>query len=204
MNYEPRSVAEAAMARRRQVQIPRPRRSVLHLLRNGGLDRCTHADGLPRSAVAASRRRSKNIIVESIAYCQKEKGLLLYEWNIMSNHVHLLASAKQDCSLSDIMRDLKKFSSGKIHTAIKEHPGESRREWMLALLMKAGQANKHNASFQLWQQNNQPMQVTTPAEIDRVVNYIRLNPVKEGIVDLPEAYRYSSAYQQGMLKLEEL
>ncbi|HEY0979162.1 MAG TPA: transposase [Flavobacteriales bacterium] len=146
----------------------------------------------------------KDIIVESLAHCQRHKGLRLFAWTIMSNHIHLLASASEGASLSAIVRDLKKFTSGKIHTAIREHPGESRREWMLELFRKAGEQNKHNAGFQLWQQNNQPMDVSTPAEIDRVVEYIRMNPVVEGIVDHPEAYRYSSAYEPPLLQLEEL
>lgn len=146
----------------------------------------------------------KDIVVESLRYCQDKKGLLLYEWTIMTNHVHLLASSQEGFSLADILRDMKKFTSGKIHTAIKEHPGESRREWMLALLKDAGEANPHNAGFQLWQQSNQPLLVSTPAEVDRVVEYIRMNPVHEGIVDSPEAYCYSSAYEPGKLRLEEL
>lgn len=151
-----------------------------------------------------TRPSYKDIIVESIRHCQVKKGLMLYEWTIMTNHLHLLAAAAEGCSLSDILRDLKKFTSGKIHMAIRDHPGESRREWMLDLLKEAGEANKHNAGFQLWQQNNQPMQVSGPEEIERVVNYIRMNPVAEGIVDEPEAYRYSSAYQPGLLNLEDL
>lgn len=75
---------------------------------------------------------------------------------------------------------------------------------MLSLLKEAGETNKHNAGFQLWQQNNQPLQVTTPEGVDRVVDYIGMNPVVEGLVDEPEAYCYSSAHEQGMLKLEEL
>lgn len=151
-----------------------------------------------------TRPSYKDIIVESIRYCQAKKGLLLYEWTIMTNHVHLLASSAEGCSLSDILRDLKKFTSGKIHMALKEHPIESRREWLLPLLKEAGDANKHNASFQLWQQNNQPMQLTKPEEVARVVEYIRMNPLVEGIVDTPEAYCYSSAYEPGMLILEDL
>ena len=146
----------------------------------------------------------KDIIVESLKYCQAKKGLLLYEWVIMTNHVHLLATAREGYLMSDIMRDLKKFTSGNIHTAIKEHPGESRRRWMLDLLIQAGVQNKQNASFQLWQQNNQPMQVTKLAEVNRVVDYIHMNPVKEGIVDRPEAYCYSSAYEPGMLELDHV
>ena len=40
--------------------------------------------------------------------------------------------------------------------------------------------------------------------MDRVVEYIRMNPVKEGLVDRPEAYCYTSAYQPGKLVLETL
>ena len=151
-----------------------------------------------------TRPAYKDIIVESIRCCQARKGLLLYEWTIMTNHVHLLASSAEGCSLSDILRDVKKFTSGKIHMAIRDHPGESRNEWMLALLKEAGETKKHNAGFQLWQQHNQPLLVTKPEEVDRVVAYIRMNPVVEGLVDEPEAYCYSSAYEQGMLKPEEL
>ena len=75
-----------------------------------------------------TRSDYKDIIVESLRHCQNGKGLLLYEWVIMTNHVHLLAAAREDYSMSDIMRDLKKFTSGKIHTAIKEHPGDRGRD----------------------------------------------------------------------------
>ena len=35
---------------------------------------------------ALSRPIYKDIVVESLAYCQKAKGLQLYAWCIMSNH----------------------------------------------------------------------------------------------------------------------
>lgn len=146
----------------------------------------------------------KDIIVDSLRFCQSTKGLLLYEWVIMANHVHVLAASKDGYSLSDILRDLKKFASGKIHTAIMQNATESRREWMLGRLVEAGLANNQNRAFQLWQQNNQPMLVDTDTSIDRVVDYIQMNPVKEGIVDLPEAYCNSSAYRPGKLLLEKL
>ena len=40
-----------------------------------------------------TRREYKDILIDSIKYCQKEKGLVLYAWCIMSNHVHLAAAA---------------------------------------------------------------------------------------------------------------
>jgi REP element-mobilizing transposase RayT len=50
----------------------------------------------------------------------------------MSNHIHLIASAKNE-NLSDILRDFKKFTSKQIIAAIERNTSESRREWMLAI-----------------------------------------------------------------------
>jgi REP element-mobilizing transposase RayT len=61
-----------------------------------------------------SRPEYKEILVNSIEYCITNKGLELYAWVIMSNHVHLIAAAKENYNLSDILRDLKKFTSKKL------------------------------------------------------------------------------------------
>ena len=45
-----------------------------------------------------------NIVVDSIAYCQKEKGLLVHAYCIMPNHLNLIISAVNN-NLSDIIRD---------------------------------------------------------------------------------------------------
>ncbi len=55
----------------------------------------------------------RNILFESLTYCQKAKGLKIYAWVLMSNHIHLLVSAKNE-NLSDIIRDFKKFTAKKI------------------------------------------------------------------------------------------
>jgi REP element-mobilizing transposase RayT len=36
----------------------------------------------------------KDILVERLRFCQQEKGLELFAWCIMSNHVHLIARAE--------------------------------------------------------------------------------------------------------------
>lgn len=74
-----------------------------------------------------TRKEYRDIIIESLKFCQKEKELLLHGWCIMSNHVHLIASAKNE-NLSDILRDFKKFTSKKIIAAIEKSETESRRD----------------------------------------------------------------------------
>ena len=79
---------------------------------------------------AFSRKRYRDIFIDSLRFCQQHKGLELYAYCIMSNHVHLIIGS-QTSPLSHLMRDLKKFTSYAILKAIAENPEESRKEWML-------------------------------------------------------------------------
>jgi len=45
------------------------------------------------------------IIVDSLKYCRENKGLLLYEFVIMTNHLHLIARVKEKYKLSQIISD---------------------------------------------------------------------------------------------------
>jgi putative transposase len=83
----------------------------------------------------------KHIIVDSLNYCIDNKGLQVYCWCLMSNHLHLIASASEGNNLSDILRDFKKFTSKDLIRSIKETP-ESRRDWLLNLFWYAGKNDK--------------------------------------------------------------
>ena len=37
-----------------------------------------------------TRQEYKDILIESLHYCQKTKGMEIYAWCIMTNHVHLI------------------------------------------------------------------------------------------------------------------
>lgn len=151
---------------------------------------------------ALSRPQYKDVIVESLAHCQREKGLLLYAWVIMSNHVHLIAKAHGGNKLEDIMRDHKKFTAKAMIKAIAGNHQESRKEWMLPLL------RERDGSIHFWQHDIHPVWLRSPEAIMTNLNYIHMNPVKEGLVDEPHDYRYSSAKayagMPAMLKVEIL
>ena len=110
----------------------------------------------------------------------------------MSNHLHLIASARNG-NLSGILLDFKKFTSKKIISAIKNNEGESRKEWMLDIFAKAGSGNSRNKDYQFWRQDNQPQELYSAKFVFQKRNYIHQNPVEAGIVENPEHYLYSSA-----------
>lgn len=145
-----------------------------------------------------TRESHREIFVDSLRYCQKEKGLTIYAWVLMSNHIHLIVSAKEGFNLSDILRDLKKFTSKAIISNIDQST-ESRRGWMLWFFRSAGQRNSNNINYKFWQQDNLPIELKFNTMINQRLNYIHENPVKAGLVRNAEDYIYSSAinYSEG-------
>jgi len=89
----------------------------------------------------------------------------------MSNHVHLVAAAK-DQNLSDILRDFKSYTA--------------------KLFRQAGEQNSNNSSYQFWQQYNQYKEVYSKAFAYQKFDYIHNNPVEAGLVDKAGEYVYSS------------
>lgn len=93
------------------------------------------------------REEYRNIWIKSVEYCQKEKGLEVYGWCLMTSHVHMIIGSEK-MPMQDIMRDLKKHTSKELHKAISEHPQESRKEWLLWMCERAGKKNSNNNNFQ--------------------------------------------------------
>lgn len=152
-----------------------------------------------------TRNEYRDIYLESVRYCQKEKGLVVYAWCMMSNHVHLIVRSEQE-DLSGVIRDLKKFTSKKLFAAIEANTEESRRNWIIAIFKKNGEFNANNLNFQVWQQHNQPTELYSTSVIEQKLNYIHENPVRAGWVEYPWEYLYSSARdyadRKGLLDIE--
>ena len=142
---------------------------------------------------ALSRPLYKDIIVESLKYCQKEKGLIINGWIIMNNHIHLIARCKPSFVLPNTIRDFKKYTSKPVEQAIRDNSFESRREWMLWMFKRAGERNSNNKNFQFWQQDNHPIELYGYETLKQKLNYLHDNPVRAGIVFESWHYKYSSA-----------
>ena len=87
------------------------------------------------------RKQYKDILLDSLRYCQREKGLVVCAYVIMSSHVLLIAQASGEIPLSDILRDFKKFTAKQILHEIEKGGYESRREWMLHRFAYRGNTN---------------------------------------------------------------
>lgn len=131
-----------------------------------------------------TREIYKEILMDSIKHCQKNKGLEIYGWVLMSNHIHLIVSSNQN-KLSDIIRDFKKYTATKIVEAIAKNANESRKNWLLWLLVR-----EKEISF--WQDGYHGEEIFSASFFETKLNYIHLNPVRAGLVEKEEEYLYSS------------
>ncbi len=138
------------------------------------------------------RNEYKEILLDSWRHCIKEKGLEVYGWCIMTSHVHMIIGTEKE-NLQDIVRDMKKHTSTKLKTAIQNNKQESRRDWMLWMMERAGKKNNHNSNFQFWIQDSHPIVLDTIEIAWQRLDYMHNNPVVAGFVDKAEEYIYSSA-----------
>jgi len=138
-----------------------------------------------------TRLEYRNILVDSLKYCQENKGLEIYAWVIMSNHVHILCRSNMG-DLSGTIRDLKKFTSRSFWEIINS-PVESRSNWMVNIFRFEASKHSRNENYQIWTHDNHAEEIYTNKFIDQKIEYIHNNPVKAGIVFRPEDYLYSSA-----------
>lgn len=131
-------------------------------------------------------------VIESLDFNRKNKGVEIYAWCLMPSHVHLIFRA-QDKNPSEVLKRIKSVTSRNLQKLIYENPQESRKEWMLWMMQRAGQKNSNVKNRQFWQQHNKPIELWSPHVIDQKVDYIHMNPVAAGFVQEPHYWKYSSA-----------
>lgn len=153
-----------------------------------------------------TRKELKYVVLQALAYCQRNKGLQLHAWVLMSSHLHLIVSTN-DAPLEAIVRDFKKFTSKEIIRVLK-NMNESRKAWLLRAFKKAAEKVKRVNQYKVWQDGYHPVLLQTNTMLDQRLQYIHQNPVEAEWVDEPEYYWYSSARdyagQKGLLQLELL
>jgi REP element-mobilizing transposase RayT len=140
-----------------------------------------------------TRKQYIEILIESLKFCQKDKGMEIFAWCIMTNHVHLVFRIVTDDKPEQVIGDLKRFTSKKIVNAIINNPNESQKEFFLNMFIEAGKKSSNVNKYQFWQHNNHPIEISDNKTMDIKINYVHNNPVKAGYVILPEDYPYSSA-----------
>ena len=139
-----------------------------------------------------TRANHRTAIVDALNFCCKNKGLELFGWCLMSNHLHLVGRAQEGSTLPEIIRDFKKHTAKQIIGQIINEP-ESRREWMLELFANEAKRLKRVSGYKFWQDGFQPKELNSNGFIAQKLQYVHANPVSDGLVEYPEQWLHSSA-----------
>ncbi len=137
------------------------------------------------------------IIWDSLQYCRKEKSMGLYGFVFMTNHLHLIISAKEEKpTISDIVRDFRKYTAQKI---IQQLQNKDNRKWILDLLREEGTKSSNNVQYKFWTHSDWAEEIYSAKFFEQKLNYLHMNPVKALIVKNPTDYVWSSArcYENG-------
>jgi REP element-mobilizing transposase RayT len=139
----------------------------------------------------------KQIIVESLNYFIGKKGLVVYGWCLMTNHLHLIVESKDGFDLSALIGDFKAFTA-KIILEDLNAESDIRRPWIMKKLREAALFDK----LDVWENSNHPVQVIAEEKenINEHLKQIHNNPVRNKIVALPQDYLHSSARNYAGLK----
>lgn len=126
------------------------------------------------------------IIINSLRYCGDNKGLKIFAYVVMDNHVHLIVSGP---NLPLIMKDFKSYTAREI---IKTAECE-KREWLLNQLRYYKRLHKIESEHQVWQEGFHPQMITTEEMLRQKLEYIHNNPLRRKLVERPEHWNYSGA-----------
>jgi putative transposase len=129
------------------------------------------------------------IIIDSLRFCQMNKGLILHGYVIMPTHIHMITSTKETVSLPEIMRDFKHFTSTNIVKILKEENQLPYLDLFKSIAEKRGLEQK----YKVWNDEYHPIGIKSGKWFNQKLEYMHYNPVRKGFVDRPENWKYSSA-----------
>ncbi|MFT5737574.1 MAG: putative transposase [Maribacter sp.] len=116
----------------------------------------------------------------------------VFAYCFMPSHVHFIFRSDSE-DPSGLLRDFKGFTARKLIKEIEENPQESRKEWLLWMMERAGKKKSNVVNRQFWQQHNKPIELWSNKVIKQKIDYIHNNPVEAGFVTDPLDWKYSSA-----------
>lgn len=153
-----------------------------------------------------SRKLYRDILIENMQVCRKNKHLKIGAYAIMSNHMHVIWQS-QSGNLSGTIRDFKSYCTKQFISAI-EKENESRKEWMLYMFQFHANRTNKNKFYKVWTNDNHAEEILSDDFLRTKLNYIHQNPVRAGIVDEAEHYLYSSARNysggRGLMEIDYL
>ncbi|HEX8650459.1 MAG TPA: transposase [Pyrinomonadaceae bacterium] len=126
----------------------------------------------------------KKVACDALSEARQSGGFSIFAYVMMPDHLHVLTDSVR--KPSDVLR----FAKGIVSHRIIEYLKEQGYESSLEKLRHEKQARQYK--YSLWQHHSNVMLLTRESTFMQRVHYTHLNPVRAGLVERAEDYRWSS------------
>ena len=132
------------------------------------------------------RTEAVEIVLDSLRFLQRERGLLLFAYVIMENHLHLIVKSTD---LSNHLGQFKSFTARSILDLLERRQAKS----LLKQFRDEKRPHKSDSEYQFWDEGSHPQQLDSDVLMWQKLEYIHNNLLRRGYIDDPVHWRYSSA-----------
>jgi putative transposase len=126
----------------------------------------------------------KTITCAAIDEARTSCGFLLFAYVLMPDHFHVMTDSPR--KPSTVLQFLKGIVSRRVLGYLKEMKYET------SLRKLEHDSWKRSHRYSLWQHDSEVFSITSETTFMQKVNYIHQNPVRAGLVERAEDYRWSS------------
>ncbi len=127
----------------------------------------------------------KKVTWDALNEARKSGSFLIFAYVIMLDHLHVIAAREKQPKV------ILQFINGLIARRVIDYLKEKQYESCLQKLRHAEYERRHQ--FSLWHRHPNTRSLTNEEIFMKRVNYTHQNPVRLGLVERAEDYRYSSA-----------
>jgi putative transposase len=120
----------------------------------------------PKKAIL--NEAAMEVIVSALSFAEQNKRIYLRAFVVMPDHWHALFAVTRDWPLPRTMHAMMSFIGGKTHQLLQSRATE-------------------------WQETYYDTRIQTARQFEYVAHYIENNPVKKGLVEKADHWRFSSA-----------
>jgi len=136
------------------------------------------------------RHNRFDILINALKYCREKKGLRLYAYVFMLNHIHLVVSSHDTIGF---VRDFKRHTSKELlRNIIATEPN----------VVKLFEAEGGGHEF--WARTNMPKAIESEGFLLQKVEYVHNNPVRRQYVKRPDHWIWSSANPESEVLVDQL
>ena len=132
---------------------------------------------------------ARDVFEHTLERVRRWYGLYIFGYVVMPEHVHLLLSEPERASLAVALQMLKQISSRKLHKMNVHKMGGPPFRPVLA---KGGKSSGEQVDQPVWQKRYYDFNVFSDHKRIEKLRYMHWNPVKRGLVEKPEDWKWSS------------